>query len=127
MEGTVQKTWKPTVAGILDIASGVSELIGAGVATLVLILVRIGSLVVFELIPGVTHGIIPGFLYPLLFVMPVLLFAAGTLALIAGIYAVQRKKWNLALAGSIAAIFGTIVLGILATIFTVMAKDEFES
>jgi len=48
------------------------------------------------------------------------------LPLIGGIYAVQRRKWGLALAGSIAAIFGSTPLGIAAAIFTALAKDEFE-
>jgi hypothetical protein len=46
--------------------------------------------------------------------------------IIAGIYALQRKKWGLALAGSIVAIFGSSIMGVLATIFIALSKDEFE-
>ncbi len=56
----------------------------------------------------------------------VFLLIVGILPIIGGIYALQRKKWGLALAGSIVAILGSSILGILATIFMVMAKDEFE-
>jgi hypothetical protein len=52
--------------------------------------------------------------------------AINVIALIGGIYALQRKKWGLVLAGSIAAIFSSTILGILATIFTAVSKDEFE-
>jgi len=127
MEETVQKTWKPTVAGILDIISGVTELIGAVVVTLALIFIPVASSVVSDVAPEVAHWLILDSLYPLLILIPVLGFAGGTVSLIAGIYAVQRKKWSLALAGSIVAILGSTILGILATVFTVMAKDEFEA
>jgi hypothetical protein len=45
--------------------------------------------------------------------------------IIGGVYALQRRRWGWALAGSIIAIFRTSVLGILSTIFVAMAKDEF--
>jgi hypothetical protein len=50
----------------------------------------------------------------------------GILPIIGGVYALQRKKWGLALAGSIVVIFGSSIMGILATIFLAMSKDEFE-
>jgi len=49
----------------------------------------------------------------------------GILPLLGGIYALQRRKWGLGLAGSIAAIFGSIPLGIVATVLMALAKDEF--
>jgi len=54
------------------------------------------------------------------------------LSLVGGIYAVQRRKWGLALAGSISAIFASIPLlgglpvGITATVLTALSKSEFE-
>ena len=50
----------------------------------------------------------------------------GIVAIIGGIFAFRRKVWGLALAGSIAAIFGSTPLGIVSTIFTAISKDEFE-
>ena len=127
MEETVQKTWKPTAAGILNIISGVTEIVAAVAVAIILLFVPVASLVVSEAVPEAVHWIIPDFLYTILILVPLFCFAGGTLSLIAGIYAVQRKKWSLALAGSIVAIFGSTIMGILATVFTVMAKDEFEA
>ena len=127
MEETRQKTWKPTAAGILCIVGGVSILGLTGIATVAMLLMSFTSSVVSEAMPGITHEIISGSLYPIMIIMPILFFVGGIPSLIGGIYAVQRKKWKLSLAGSIAAIFGATLIGILATVFTVMAKDEFES
>jgi len=50
----------------------------------------------------------------------------GILPIIVGKYALQRRNWGLALAGSIVAIFGSSLMGIAATILTALLKDEFE-
>ena len=127
MEETAQKTWKPAVAGILGIVGGVSILGLASIATVAMLFIPFTSSVVSEAMPGIAYRIISGSLYPMLVIMPILFFVAGILSLIGGIYAIQRKKWKLALAGSIAAIFGATLIGILATVFIALAKDEFES
>lgn len=51
----------------------------------------------------------------------------GVLALIGGIYALRKKLWGLALAGAIGGLFTTFPIGIVAVIFTAMAKPEFDS
>ena len=127
MEETRQKTWKPAVAGILDIVGGVAILGFASIATVATLFIPFTSSVVSEAIPGITYEIIPGSLYPMLTIMPIVFFVVGILSLIGGIFAIQRKKWKLALAGSIVAIFGATLIGILATVFIALAKDEFES
>jgi len=46
---------------------------------------------------------------------------------VGGVYALQRKKWGLALVGSIAAFFPPKwILGIAAIVLTVLAREEFE-
>ena len=126
---TVQKTWKPTVAGILNIVAGVPGLLGAiGVIIGIIVFVPVGGA------PFLADmwrdlgdlGIGPNLLIIILVIAAIFSAILGILPLIGGIYALQRKKWGLALAGSIVAIFGASVMGILATIFIVMAKDEFE-
>ena len=47
------------------------------------------------------------------------------LPIVGGIYALRRQKWWLALAGSIVSLI-FLVLGILAFIFILYSKDEFE-
>ena len=75
----------------------------------------------------------------LVFTLPLLCIAI--LALLGGIYALKRRKWGLAFAGSIAAIFswtpvvllltptvifGSAPLGILVVILIAKSKGEFE-
>ncbi len=130
METTVQKTWKPTVAGILNIIAGVLSLLGAiGVIIGIIVFVSIGSAPFLAYMWGDLgdRGIGPNFLIIILVIAAIFSAVLGIFPLIGGIYALQRKRWGLALAGSIIAIFGSSVLGILATIFTAMSKNEFDS
>jgi hypothetical protein len=129
METTVQKTWKPTAAGILNIVAGVLSLLGAiGIIIGIIVFVSVGSAPfladMWRDIGGL--GVGPNLLIIILVIAAIFSAILGILPLIGGIYALQRKKWGLALAGSIVAIFGSSIMGILATIFIVMAKDEFE-
>ena len=115
----MEKTSKPTVAGILAIISGVlglilavSYFIGFGVTSGAFGIPGTGE------IPGFVPGIVLGMAIPTLVI--------AILALVGGIYAVQRKKWGWALAGSIAAILAFLPLGIPAVILAAQSKDEFE-
>jgi len=109
----MEKTSKPTVAGILDIISGALGLISA-----ICLFIGIGVVGSQPDVPGFVLGILWGMSFPTAIV--------GILALVGGIYAVQRKKWGWALTGSIAAILIFLPLGIVATILAAMSKNEFE-
>lgn len=124
---TIQKTWKPMVAGILDIVGGALSILGS-IAVLIGIMffIPVATSVGPGPVPDMCRWLIPGVSETILVIAAVLLLIVGILPIIGGIYALQRKKWGLALAGSIVAIFGSSVMGILATIFIAMAKDEFE-
>jgi len=105
----MEKTWKPTVAGILAIIAGALQVIfGTAFATGI----------------GFWAGIVEmGWLSAIF--CPLIVF--GIIAIVGGIYALLRKVWGLALAGSICALIGPwFVLGILAIIFVSLGKDEFE-
>ena len=113
----MEKTSKPTTAGILAIISGVlglilavSYFIGFGVVS--------GAL-------GIPTGYIPGFVPGIVLGMAIPTLIIAILALVGGIYALQRKKWGLALAGSIAAILAFFPLGIPSVIFAAQSKGEF--
>ncbi len=121
----MEKTWKPVVAGILNIVAGVIHLIGF-IGVIVAIFV-IGSGTYFWEFTPELFPITIGWVQTILIIVAVFTAVLGILPLLGGIYSVQRKQWGLALAGSIAAIFGTAVLGLLAVIFTAMSRDEFES
>ena len=110
----MQKTWMPMVAGILDIVAGSLDVI------LAIALIFVGVLMRF--VPDV-----PPFLWPLFMGLAGPFAIVGILAFVGGIYALQRKIWGLALAGSIAAFFTpSWVLGIAAIVFTALSKNEFE-
>jgi hypothetical protein len=115
------QTSKATVAGVLDVVAGISGIVG-GIPLLVLALVGsgvLGSVAEPELKPLAV--------VPLALFLPVALlcFLGGLLAIIGGIAALNRSRWGLALAGSIAALFGFFPLGVAALIFTILAEPEF--
>ncbi|MFC1980598.1 hypothetical protein ACFLVS_07185 [Chloroflexota bacterium] len=127
METTVQKTWKPIVAGILNIVGGALRILGSIAVLLgIMFFIPVATSVGPGPIPEMERWLIPGVLQTILVITTVFLLIAGIIPIIGGIYALQRKKWGLALAGSIVAIFGSSIMGILATIFIAMSKDEFE-
>jgi hypothetical protein len=129
VETSVQKTWKPTVAGILNIIAGVFNLLGAiGVIIGIIVFVSVGVSPLFEEMwrELAYLGIGLNFLIIIMVIFAIFSAIVGILPLLGGIYALQRKKWGLALTGSIAAILGSTPLGIAATIFTALSKDEFE-
>jgi hypothetical protein len=112
----MEKTWKPMVAGILDIVTGAFALLS--VIGLVIGIVVIGSDVVG---PGV-----PDFVITILWILAIPFLIIGVLAIIGGIYSIQRKKWGMALAGTVATIVYWFFVGIPAIVFISQSKDEFE-
>ena len=111
----MQKTPMPTVAGILAIAAGGFKLLG------LLGLIIASFFVIASPVPAV--GVDPAVI---LLIISIPLAILGILAVVGGIYALQRKKWGLALAGSIAAFLPFSLMGIAALILTVLSKNEFE-
>jgi len=122
----METTWKPIVAGILNIIVGVFNLIGMFLIIIVIVAIGSGILALsafINIIPIWLSGMLQG----VLIIIAVLLGVFSALPLIGGIYAVQRKNWGLALAGSIAAILSSTPLGITSTVLVALAKNEFES
>ena len=113
----MERTWKPTTAGVLTIIAGTVELIvGIGIATVGVIG---GSLI------GWLFGV--GLLGGFLSIIGVPLIVLGILAVIGGICALNRRTWGLALAGSICALIGPwAILGLLSIVFVSLGKGEFE-
>jgi hypothetical protein len=53
-------------------------------------------------------------------------FVAGFLAIIGSIFAYKRQKWGFVIAATVMLIIGYgFIIGILALIFAILAKDEF--
>jgi len=108
----MEKTWKPTTAGILSIIAGAIQVIGGMVVGLIG-----GTAAWMAAIPGI-GSIFAAIAIPLIII--------GIIAIVGGIYALRRRIWGLALAGSICALIGPWLLGILAIIFVSMGKREFK-
>ncbi len=112
----MEKTWRPTAAGILNIVSGGISLTGV-------LLLFIGLTIALPF----TSGVLP-FNLPLLLIFFITIpnIAIEALTIVGGVFAIQRRKWGWALAGSIAALIISTPFGIAAIIFTALSKDEFE-
>jgi len=106
----MQTTWKPTVAGVLAIAAGASNILVALVMSLFMPVAA----------PFYTAFMAVGILL-------VLFLATGIVAIIGGTQSLKRRRWGLSLAGAICAMMPpATLLGIISTVFVTMARDEFE-
>jgi len=114
---------KATVAGILDITAGIFGFVG-GIPLLVLAL---GGTALLNMAPDAEANRFA--ILPLALFLPLALlgFVAGLVAILGGLAALNRRRWALAVAGSIAAVFGFFPLGIAAVIFTILAEPEFRA
>ena len=112
----MQKTWKPVVGGVCGIVAGSAGVL-AGTA--------IGAF-------GAWWPLFMPHMNPWTFSNLGLLgwpfLVLGIVAIVGGIFAIQRKLWGLALAGSICAvlILPAFLLGVLAVVFVSLARSEFE-
>ncbi|UCH51927.1 MAG: hypothetical protein JSV54_04065 [Chloroflexota bacterium] len=116
----MEKTWMPTIAGILDIVAGIVSFIG-----IIFVVVGVSMLAYTGGIEP-SMGISETLILSIAVIFAIFAVIADILAIIGGTFALRRKNWGLALAGSIAAFFASILLGIAAIVFTVMSKNEFE-
>ena len=137
----MERTWKPTTAGIMTIITGAMGI--AGGIFLFLLSGMMGALGGVDWsqwvdkwsgewwgpgaadIPGMMGEVIDiGTTVFLIGGIVVLVF--GIIALCGGINAIKRRRWGLSLAGSILSLFIMPILGILAIIFVSLGKGEFE-
>ena len=124
METTVKGTWKPTTAGILNIITGaLSALTAIG---MIFAIIAIGNINIMHFLPPADAPFIAPLVGTILIVILVLSIIEAVFPIIGGVFALQRRKWGWALAGSIIAILGTFPLGVASTIFVAIAKNEFE-
>jgi hypothetical protein len=117
------ETSKATVAGVCDIVAGICGVMG-GIPLFVLAVVGSSML-----------GSVPNPRFHILNLIPLALFVplgllcwlAGVAAIAGGVAALNRRRWGLALAGSIAAVFGFFPVGVAAVVFTILAEPEFRA
>jgi len=114
----MEKTPRPTIAGILNIISGSFGLL----VSFSLFLLVFVSNVDFEYYPGVFPEVISAAAV----FAAIISLLVSLLILVSGIYALERRYWGLSLAGSIAAAMGCLLLGIPALVLIAISKDEFD-
>jgi len=102
----MERTWKPTTAGILSIVAGVIGLIMG------IVVVAVGEMA------GAAAGIFG------IGALGAPVIVLGIIAIVGGVFALRRRLWGLALAGAICALC-VWILGIPAIIFIAMGKKEF--
>ncbi len=116
----MERTWMPIAAGILNIISGATRLVG-GLIILIIGGLDEGMMSLFWFgMPGTP--VIP---LALLSMVAIPVIVLGILAIVGGIYALQRKTWGLALTGAISGAFLSWFLGIPAIILTALSRKEF--
>jgi hypothetical protein len=114
----MEKTSKPTVAGIFMIVSGALSIVGV-----LMFVIVIGFTVSF--MDGLTGGADvakTGVFFTFWAVVGVLVSA---FSVVAGVFCLKRRLWGLALAGSILAVLQIFILGVPALVLVAMARDEF--
>lgn len=104
--------WEPRVAGILDIIAGVIAIIGY------IVLVNFGCFSFFMKDISLSSRYI-------MFGVSEVLAISGLIAIVGGIFALNRRAWSMALVGSIAALFISALPGIAAVILTAISRKEF--
>ena len=103
----------PTVAGILGIVTG-------SIILSILFLFGIGPMII-ETVKAEAFN----FDLSLLFiVMPAIIISS--LDIIGGTFAIRRRRWRWALAGSISSAIGPTPLGIAAIVLLILSRNEFK-
>jgi len=134
----MEKTWKPTTAGIMTIIEGAIRIaLGCGMIAGSRWILTLGNMDLSSWIeesagiygPGAVDiqamlTQILGISSTVLMAIGIVLLVIGIIALVGGISAIKRRRWGLALAGSILSLPG--VLGVLAIIFVSIGKKEFK-
>jgi hypothetical protein len=112
-ELVVHKTAKPIAAGIISIIVGsgcLLAVLGLGITAAVIAPIFSDFPVHAPLLIGIL-ALIPA--------------SFGIVSIVGGIFALQRRMWGWALAGSITTICLSTVLGIVSLVLNVLSKDEF--
>jgi hypothetical protein len=114
METTKKRTPLPLIAGILAITAGGFKLFG------ILGIIAYGFFAIAP--PTISKigalGLFLGAVIPLIILV--------ALAILGGIFAIQRKRFGLALTGAIAALLPFSPLGLASIILLAISKEEFE-
>lgn len=112
----------PVVSGVLSIVSGVFGVF-SGAAMIILSLIFWGAVSVSTY----TYDEFPFVIFQTVYlVIGIVFLLLAALAIVGGVYSLQRKYWGLSLAGAIASIFTFFPTGVAAVIFAGLAKQDFK-
>jgi hypothetical protein len=112
--------WMPVVAGILTLIAGVTKL-----------LAFLGVLIAVIFMPASAYSSLdnaPHMMWSANWMIAIMvpLLVLGVLAVIGGVYMLQRRMWGMALVGGIAALIPNSLLGIAAVVLIAISKDQFD-
>jgi hypothetical protein len=123
--------YKSKIAGILSIVSG-----GLGIGTSLMWMVMIVIFSTMIRMPGfmpATPGTDDQMFYTMFsiwmtvyIILIVGMILVSALAITGGVFALKKKRWGVALAGSIGSIIAFMPCGIAALIFVITGKEEFQ-
>ncbi|RPJ60505.1 MAG: hypothetical protein EHM12_06120 [Dehalococcoidia bacterium] len=115
-------TWKPTMAGILDIVGGAIGMVGGLYVVALSSLFQVMSefMRIDPLITQKVEQVISSII-----ALPFVVVLIGITAIIGGVYALQRRIWGLALAGAICSCIVFPFFGLPSIIITALAVEEF--
>ena len=122
----MKRTSKPTIAGVINIISGVFFLMGG-----ITIINLTGQPVTESAYSYVKYSMelsgTPGTptITTIIAMITSALIILGMLSLLGGIYSINRNVWGLALAGSIATFISTVALGVPTIVLTAISRKEF--
>ena len=112
---------KPTIAGVLDIIAGAMSLVGSGVFVVIAVVIsrtiNLSGHAEAEVLSAL----------PLAILLPLALFGVivGLVAVVGGAATLRRRRFGLAVAGAVAALFAFFPVGIPALILTVLSQKDF--
>ena len=112
--GQVQYTAKPVAAGILNIIAGAGVMLG---------ILSLGMAMLFFM-PFSRGGVTINFPF-IAAVLSLPAITLSVLSILGGIYAMRRKTWGLALAGAIAAVIISNIIGVISIVLLAVSKNEF--
>ncbi|MDD5312649.1 MAG: hypothetical protein PHO26_06415 [Dehalococcoidia bacterium] len=118
----MKPTWKPIMAGILDIVSGAIGMVG-GIYFVILSTVLQSIHEYLNVDPAVIQTI-QQFISSVM-AIPFILVFVGIAAIIGGVYALQRRIWVFALGGAVFSFILFFPFGLASIIVTAMSREEF--
>ena len=117
-----EQTAMPIVAGVLSMVNAV---LGFFCLFGLIIAISVFPVQSHTFPPGMWGGNINAPLW-ILWGIAVPCLIVSILSMVGGVYAVLRRNWGVALAGSIAALIPSFILGIPAVILIALSKNEFK-